>query len=232
MKLKKFFTMAAIALFAVSCSNNDELAKDESTSLGSKSIENLDASAYGKWVYINLKTGQTQQYDDTGAWIYTDGSESSEKDSPTIDMEWHIAIHRYEIKTNDGEAYDTKTQNFASVTFLPENVTWTKDQTVSYESQQGKDVAEPLTVITDMTKMMEGKVGYSKDPVLNTVLCDWVDKVETGSMPPIIYTPKKNVLIVKFADGNWTKLQFTTAGNTETNASGFVSFKYEFFTAE
>lgn len=230
MKLKNLFAMAALTLLAAACSNDDE--PKTATSLGGEAKTNLDVTAYDKWTYINLKTGDTKQYDDTSAWIYTDGTETPAKDDANIDMEWHIAIHRYEIKTNNGEAYDTKQQDFNSVTSLPANVTWTKDQVVSWESQQAENVASPLEVITDMTKMMQGSVGYSKEPSVNTVLCNWVNKVETGSMPPVVYTPTKNVLVVKFADGSWTKLQFTAAGNTETNKSGYVTFNYEFFSID
>ncbi len=226
MKLRNLFAIISIALLAASCSKDEPKTP---ISLGGESKENLDVSAYGKWTYINLKTGETKQYDDTNAWIYTDGTETPAKTLVDVDMNWHIAIHRYEIKTNNGEAYDTQKQDFISITSLPTNVSWVKDQVVSYESQQAEGVTSPLVVITDMSKMMQGSVGYAKEPTLNTTLCGWVKKVETGSMPPVIYTPTQNVLIVKFSDGSWAKLQFTAAGNTETNKSGFVSFNYEFF---
>ena len=55
-------------------------------------------SAYDKWTYVNLKTGETEIHPDTSEWIYTDGSVSEPKAKETIGIEWHIAIHRYEIK--------------------------------------------------------------------------------------------------------------------------------------
>ena len=60
---------------------------------------NLDVSAYDKWTYVNLKTGETEIHLDTSEWIYTDGSVSEPKVKETIGIEWHIAIHRYEIKS-------------------------------------------------------------------------------------------------------------------------------------
>ena len=47
-------------------------------------------------------------------------------------------------------------------------------------------------------------------------------------MPPTIYEPTMHVIVLKCKDGSWAKLQFTVAGNSETNKSGFVTFNYEF----
>ena len=43
-----------------------------------------------------------------------------------------------------------------------------------------------------------------------------------------IYEPTMHVIVLKCKDGSWAKLQFTVAGNSETNKSGFVTFNYEF----
>ena len=79
-----------------------------------------------------------------------------------------------------------------------------------------------------MSKMMQGNVGYAKTATVNKVLCSWVKKTETGSMPPTIYEPTMHVIVLKCKDGSWAKLQLTVAGNSETNKSGFVTFNYEF----
>ncbi len=81
---------------------------------------------------------------------------------------------------------------------------------------------EEYAIITDMSKMMQGNVGYAKTATVNKVLCSWVKKTETGSMPPTIYEPTMHVIVLKCKDGSWAKLQFTVAGNSETNKSGFV----------
>ena len=73
-----------------------------------------------KWAYVNLKTGETEIHSDTSEWIYTDGSVSEPKAKETIGIEWHIAIHRYEIKTNGGMVFDTEKTNMNEITELPE----------------------------------------------------------------------------------------------------------------
>lgn len=110
--------------------------------------------------------------------------------------EWHIAIHRYEIKTNGGSTYDTEATDMSAITSCPTGVTFTADTYVSY----GTD--DDLEVITDMTNMMSGSVGYAANPQLNSVLCGWVVRTATGSMPPTIYTPTGHIYVVTFEDGS------------------------------
>ena len=149
-----------------------------------------------------------------------DGSVSEPKAKETIGIEWHIAIHRYEIKTNGGMVFDTEKTNMNEITELPEG-DYKADENITNEDEE-------YAIITDMSKMMQGNVGYAKTATVNKVLCSWVKKTETGSMPPTIYEPTMHVIVLKCKDGSWAKLQFTVAGNSETNKSGFVTFNYEF----
>ena len=219
MRLKNVLVMMTIGLFAVACGDDDkgpqwgDAVSDQKT--------NLDVTAYDKWTYINLETGATEVHADANPWIYTDATTTEAKTPETVNIDWHIAIHRYEIKTNGGLAFDTKLADMSAVTELPAG-DYKEDETITNEDEQ-------YPIITDMSHMREDKgVGYASTATVNKVLCGWVKKTETGSMPPIIYEPTKNVLVLKCKDGSWAKLQFTFAGNTENNKSGFVSFNYEF----
>ena len=46
-------------------------------------------------------------------------------------------------------------------------------------------------------------------------------------MGAFVYTPSKNVFVVKFADGGYAKLLFTDATDAEGH-SGHVTFAYEY----
>lgn len=220
MKVKNYLMMMLVALCAIACSDNDDNGPRWGTAVSNR-MTNLDVSAYDKWTYINLETGETETHADANEWIYTDGSTVAAKTPEAVSIDWHIAIHRYEMRTNGGEVLDTQQTSLEAVAELPTG-SYTKDETVPFEEDGA------YQVITDMSRMMEGSVGYAKSVVLNKVLCSWVKKTETGTMPPVIYEPTKHVLVLKCTDGSWAKLQFTVAGNTETGKSGFVSFNYEF----
>ena len=232
MNAKNFMALMVVGLFAVACSNDDDKKKEEKDP-EVKEVVNGDYTSYADWTYINLETGTTEKHPDATEWIYTNGNTTAAQTPEEIGIDWHIAIHRYEIKTNNGQACNTGATSLSEVKSLPTGVTWTSDETVSYESQQAEGVAEPLEVITDMAGMMTGNgVGYSKAPVVNDVLCDGTSRTPQSGMPPTLYEPRKKVLVVKFGDGSWAKLLFTDAGNTENNKSGYITWQYAFYPAE
>lgn len=180
-----------MTLCFTACSNDDDPSGTDGNEEGSTSgtaitgsFDNADYTAYDSWTYINLETGETETQADATEWIYTDGSTREAYTSGDLSIEWHIAIHRYEIKTNGGSTYDTEATDMSAITSCPTGVTFTADTYVSY----GTD--DDLEVITDMTNMMSGSVGYAANPQLNSVLCGWVVRTATGSMPPTIYTPQ------------------------------------------
>lgn len=224
MKLKVFcLAMAAVGLCLAACSDDGEEKKE--VEVTTNAISNGDYTAYDSWTYINLETGATETQEDATEWVYTDGTTRAAYTPSALSIDWHIAIHRYEIKTNGGEVYDTGLTSMSAVTSRPSGVTYMADTTVPYGTGD-------LEVITDMSKMMSGSVSYAANPQLNTVLCGWVVRTETGSMPPTIYTPTDHVYVVTFDDGSWAKLQFSYAGNTTSGSSGYITWNYEFYSAE
>lgn len=219
MKANHVLAAIAVSLCFTACSKND--GPETLIPAERKSVENLDVTNYGKWTYINLNTGEHKQYDDCSEWIYTDGTTVPAKAQPEIDIDWHIAVHRYEIRTNGGEVLDTQTTDMNAVSSLPAD-TYVADESITHEDKE-------FPIITDMSKMMEGNVGYARTATINRTLCNWVTKKNTGAMPPVIYTPNNHVYVLKNKDGSWSKLQFTAAGNTETNKSGYLTFSYEHY---
>lgn len=185
----------------------------------SQSSMTVNTSDYGTWTYINLKTGETKTVRDFSAWNYmTDGevvettaAQGSEAD---VTIDWHIAIHRYDIKTNGGSAVATTSTVMSEVASMPTSG-YTEDATVEN------------TLITDMANMMAGKIGYASSAKMNTVLCEWLKKTATGTMPPYIYEPTNLIYVVKNSDGSYAKLKFTDNTDAEGN-SGYVTFSYEY----
>lgn len=221
MKIKNYLLMMLVGLCAAACSNDKD--EPQGGSVVSSNMTNLNVSAYDKWTYIDLKTGKTETHPDTNVWIYKNGTTTEAKAPETVGVDWQIAIHRYEIRTNGGSVIDTKLKNMNEVKALPPG-DYKEDETITNEDKE-------YPIITDMKHMADDTglgVGYAKTATVNRVLCGWVKKTKTGSMPPTIYEATKNVLILKCKDGSWAKIQLTAAGNTETGKSGFVSFNYEF----
>ena len=61
MKIKDVLVMAAIGLLGAACSDDDNKGSQWGDGVGGTKT-NLDVSAYDKWTYVNLKTGDTSGY--------------------------------------------------------------------------------------------------------------------------------------------------------------------------
>ena len=59
MKIKDVLVMAAIGLLGAACSDDDNKGSQWGDGVGGTKT-NLDVSAYDKWTYVNLKTGETE----------------------------------------------------------------------------------------------------------------------------------------------------------------------------
>ncbi len=216
MKKRSVMMMALVALGLafVGCDKKDDVKKETV-----KKSKTIDATKYDVWTYINLETGQTETHRDFSAWniikkgklIETIPAKGSEAD---IKIKWHTAIHRFDIRTNNGEAVATAEKEIKNVKTLP---------TTGYEA----DKIVENKVITEPSQMMAGQIGYASKSNLNKVLDGWVIKTPTGTMPPFKYSLSELVYVVKFKDGSHAKLKFTGYQNAEEK-TGHVSFDYEF----
>lgn len=179
----------------------------------------VDVSDYSKWTYINLKTGEMQTLRDFNAWNYifngaVDSTTTAQGSENDITIDWHIAIHRYDIRTNGGAAVATTETTMGNVTTMPTSG-YASDETVEN------------TIVTDMARMMTGIVGYAATAQKSQTLSAWLTKTPTGTMPPYTYEPTNLIYVVKCSDGNYAKLKFTDYQNSE-GTSGYVTFMYEF----
>lgn len=165
------------------------------------SFSQINATEYTNWVYIDLsgRKATTVEIDE--------GHESE------IPEEWDIAIHRYDIKTNGGAAYQTTYTSINDLKDsgeLPENENFVKDEWTTEK------------IAIDMTGMMEGNIIYTEDN-RNAVLSGWLN-VDTSSMPPI-YTMSDQVYLIRLKDDTYAAIRFTNYTNSR-GVKGYIDFDY------
>ncbi|NDV82987.1 HmuY family protein [Bacteroides sp. 51] len=230
----KHITMLAVALCATACSYENHFLDEDEPEPGSYDmLWNVGISDYESWTYINLITGETETHSDTGELIYSAKEDiRPAKEEATIGIEWHIAVHRYEFKTNGASVFNTGKTDIMTVTELPEG-TYAPDEVVPYETESKKEGNKYLLTI-DMSGMMDEKigVGYSHNPTINRVLCDGIKRTATGTMPPTIYETKREVLVLKWGDGSWSTLQVTDTKHTVRGVDHYMSFYYNYHSAK
>lgn len=230
----KHITLLAVALCATACSYENHFTDEEEPDPGSyEMLWNVGVSDYTAWTYINLVTGETETHPDTGELIYSASKEirPARQEEP-IGIEWHIAVHRYEFKTNGASVFNTGMTDIKTVIELPAG-TYTFDEVASYETESEKEGDKYLLTI-DMSGMMDESIGigYSHNPTINRVLCDAIKRTATGAMPPTIYETKREVLVLKWTDGSWATIQLTDTKHTVRGVDHYMSFNYKYHSAE
>ena len=131
--------------------------------------------------------------------------------------EWSFAVHRNNVRTNDGAVLKTQ---FTSMDELPESsetfrsMPFTVDewsQNVVWDSQE---------------KMLQGLVP-SQGIKVNTVLSSWL-KVDVPPMPPA-FTHDNHVFILRFNDGTCAALQLENyLSPTGTKCWLTINYKYPY----
>lgn len=228
--------MLAVALCAAACSYTNhflpEGEEDEpQETLPYDRLNNVKISAYDTWTYINLETGETETHPDATEWIYSGtGNIREAQQAENIGITWHVAVHRYEFKTNGAAVFNTKETDITAVTELPEG-DYVPDETASYETESVKDNGG-YVLSMDLSKMMDGSVGYAHYPIINRLLCNGITRTATGAMPPTIYDTTKHVFVLKWDDGSWATLQVTGTSHTATGVSNYMSFNYKYHAAQ
>ena len=223
MKMKHLMMLALMACsmtMMVGC-GDDKPQPQPKPDQGVTKKMTVDATNYADWTYINLETGETEVHRDFSEWVYFKGmkrdsvvnrtpGKGSESD---VKIKWHIAIHRFEVKTNAGEAVATTETELDKVTSLP---------AAGYKP----DTLVRKRIITDMSKMQQGLVGYAAQSSLNATLGGWLIRIPTGTMPPYTYKLSGKVYVVKFKSGANAKLKFTDYSDATGRKNGVVTFSY------
>lgn len=220
MKMKHLMMLALMACsmtMMVGCGDDKPEPKPTPGKTLAKKMT-VDATNYADWTYINLETGETEVHRDFSSWtsykrdtvISRTPAKGSEAD---VKIKWHIAIHYFDVKTNAGEAVATTETELDKVTTLP---------TAGYKT----DTLVRKRVITDISKMMQGIIGYADQSSLNATLGGWVIRIPTGTMPPYTYKLSEKVYVVKFKSGANAKLKFTDYSDATGRKNGVVTFSY------
>ncbi|WP_449188919.1 HmuY family protein [Tannerella forsythia] len=203
--------LVALSLAFVGCDKKDDVKETI------KKSKTIDATKYEMWTYVNLETGQTETHRDFSEWhvmekgklLETIPAKGLEAD---IKIKWHIAIHRFDIRTNEGEAIATKETEFSKVTGLPAG-----------DYKKDMEIKDKILVGFNMADMMKSKFTVAGMAKVNPVLKTWIVENPMGKVPVL----SKSVFVVKFKDGSYAKIKFTDATN-DKQEKGHVSFNYEF----
>ncbi len=188
------------------CSDDDDKDGDDGTEAA------VVAHEYGEWSYFNFADGRTttlriQKREGAVTGLYT-GNVYEVDAAEEGALAWDIAVHKYDMRTNNGLVKKLATRDFASVTVAD----------VPGDSEMVADTEG--SVIADMTNMMQGVVGY-QEVKLNEELCGWVTATPTGTMPPYTYELNDNVFIIKVNGKVW-KVQFSAYTYGGKTAAKFV----------
>ena len=158
---------------------------------------------YTEWAYIDLSARKV-----TSVQI-------GEEYESQIPEEWDFAIHRYDIKTNGGAAFQTSYTNiddFIAAGKLPEAEKFVEDEWTTNK------------IAIDMSGMMDGNIIYT-DSYYNAVLSSWLN-VDTSTMPPI-YTMSSQVYLLRLKDNTYAAIRFTNYTNAK-GIKGYIDFDFSY----
>lgn len=158
---------------------------------------------YTEWAYIDLSARKVTTV------------QIGEEYESQIPEEWDFAIHRYDIKTNGGAAFQTSytsIDDFIAAGKLPEAEKFVEDEWTTSK------------IAIDMSGMMEGNIVYT-DSYYNTVLSSWLN-VDTSTMPPI-YTMSSQVYLLRLKDNTYAAIRFTNYTNAK-GIKGYIDFDFSY----
>lgn len=164
----------------------------------------IDASSYTKWTYLNL---DTRTIDTT--YINKNGSEDG-----NVPSAWHIAVHRYDVKTNGGSVLQTEYSDPALLV----------SSGIMPEGEFKEDILTTDKIAIDMSGMMDGNIIYAPSSY-NEELSRWLN-VDTSQMPPI-YTMSGKVYLLRVSDGRHAAIILRDYMN-DAKVKGFMTIDYVF----
>ena len=167
------------------------------------SFSQVKTVEYTEWAYINLseRTVTTVKI--------------GEEYESQIPDKWDFAIHRYDIKTNEGAAYKTtytSIDEFKATGKLPKAEDFVEDEWTTDK------------IAIDMSGMMDGNIIYTES-YRNAVLSSWLD-VNTATMPPV-YTMSNQVFLIRLKDNTYAAIRFTNYMNAR-GIKGYIDFDFQY----
>ena len=167
------------------------------------SFSQVKTVEYTEWAYINLseRTVTTVKI--------------GEEYESQIPDKWDFAIHRYDIKTNEGATYKTtytSIDEFKATGKLPKAEDFVEDEWTTDK------------IAIDMSGMMDGNIIYTES-YRNAVLSSWLD-VNTATMPPV-YTMSNQVFLIRLKDNTYAAIRFTNYMNAR-GIKGYIDFDFQY----
>ena len=167
------------------------------------SFSQVKTVEYTEWAYINLSERTV-----------TTVKIGEEYESQIPDT-WDYAIHRYDIKTNEGATYKTtytSIDEFKATGKLPKAEDFVEDEWTTDK------------IAIDMSGMMDGNIIYTES-YRNAVLSSWLD-VNTATMPPV-YTMSNQVFLIRLKDNTYAAIRFTNYMNAR-GIKGYIDFDFQY----
>ena len=158
----------------------------------------IDARSYTQWVYLDFDAERAVavEIDDTSG----------------VPAMWDIAIHRYDARTNEGQATETSYGDFAA---------WTKAGCPVADGGVS-DIWSTERIMTDLSGMLDSVIVYAPS-FYNPCLSHWLD-VDLRIMPPI-YTPSNRVYTLRFDNGKRMALRLVNYMN-DVGTKGYMTIDY------
>ena len=174
----------------ISCKKEEDTIKLKE----GRKVEFIDVSSYSDWIYFSFSKGEVVEITDY---------QSS--------LDWDIAFHRGDIRTNGGvsgigasEVINSNEKDWEKVSKAP-------------DFGYSKDEIGLITISFTGEGVIEEEQPYS--PVLST----WLE-IDTSNPPPV-YIISNWIYVTKTSDGKYVKLQIFDNKN-EKDKAGYVSFRY------
>lgn len=199
------FMTGVIGFSLLSCDGiYDELGEEDVPKSAGQTFQNLDATEYANWVYLNFKDGTHK----TVSYLNTED----------VPVEWHVALHRYDCKTNGAKVVETTYADIKTLKADIENGSYQIPEVSVFKT----DVEDSINV--DMTGMMQGVIKKAAT-LKNKELSKWM-KLDMNSMPPDYHTSDK-VYLLWLKDNSFAAVRFTGYANaSKNNTKGYISLDY------
>lgn len=193
----------------------------------------INVVSYKEWTYLDLHQRTTQtlpipesltgEWDGRSGWKYYQVTlpstfrhyETIPTDAMPTPPSWDIALHHYDVRTNDGEVLET---------------TYTSIDQLLKEGNRETLLAQSFTPDTwtehfayyDLTGIYNYYIGYTQT-WCNLALTRWMD-MNVENHPPT-YTLSGKVYLVRLADKSVAALHFKNY-MSPTGAKGYVTIDY------
>lgn len=167
--------------------------------------------AFHKSRLLNIQNGPTLTFSERTVTTVKIGEEYESQ----IPDKWDFAIHRYDIKTNEGATYKTtytSIDEFKATGKLPKAEDFVEDEWTTDK------------IAIDMSGMMDGNIIYTES-YRNAVLSSWLD-VNTATMPPV-YTMSNQVFLIRLKDNTYAAIRFTNYMNAR-GIKGYIDFDFQY----